>query len=61
MKRRIVSGIVIDAIDYNPMDIVGDLPTVKRSQIVKIRLEENVWNVIYLKNKPIKIIIEEGA
>ena len=59
MKKRIVNGIIIDAVDYNPMGIVGDLPTVKRSQIVKIRLEENVWNVIYLKNKHVKIIIDE--
>lgn len=56
--KKIVNGTIIDAVDYNPKELVGDLPIVKRNQIIKVLLEDCIWEIIYMKNKRIKITIE---
>ena len=54
-KEIILHGTIIEAGDYNPQAILGDLPTIRRNQIITIALDENYWQI--LQAKRVKIII----
>lgn len=56
-KRIVLEGTVINAADYNPKATLGDLPGVKRTQIIQIQLEDNFWQIMHVKK--VKIVIEE--
>jgi len=58
-KREIIlHGTITKAADYNTEEIFGGLPVKPRNQIIEIVLDENFWQVLFLRGKKIKIVVD---
>ena len=55
-------GTIVEARDYNPKAILGDLPTIKRSQEITIKLEpsEHSWKALILKDSRGRVMFDES-
>ncbi|HLG23618.1 MAG TPA: hypothetical protein VI564_01675 [Candidatus Nanoarchaeia archaeon] len=53
-----LKGLIIEAEDNNPNSSI-DLPLLRRNQTIKIRLEDDFWQAIFLIDKKVTIKIKK--
>ena len=60
-KREIMlHGTITKAADYNTLEIFSGLPVKPRSQIIEIVLDEDFWQILFLRGKKVRIIVDES-
>lgn len=60
LNESILAGTITRCIDVKRKTIFHKLHARPKNQIIEIMLDENFWQISYLKSNKVKIIIEDG-
>lgn len=54
----ILNGTITKVADYNTEEIFRGLPVKPRNQIIEITLDEDFWQVLFLRGKKVRIVVD---
>ena len=58
-NKIILHGTITQAADYNTEEIFRGLPVKPRSQVIEIVLDENFWQILFVRGKKVRIVVDE--